>query len=712
MKKIITINLSGRVLQIEEPAYEQLQQYIASLRTYFSKEESREEIINDIEGRIAEQFFGLIQRGNPCVTEEHLHEIIAAMGKPEELADAEILESTTTSQNGSSFKQTASNSSTIKREFFRDASTKVLGGVAGGIANFIGIDPVIIRVLFVLLSFSSFGLVALGYILLWIFVPAKELEEYRGRRFYRNPDDRVLAGVASGIAAYFNVNTRNIRLLFLAPLLLQLLFSILDIFDDSAIAEILFNVSFGSLLGFSVILYIILWVILPTAETSYQKMEMRGETINLERIRQYVSEEGINKKMEEWGKDVELTAKQLSARIEELAREAKQKRNISRPLRLIGLFFKVVFILFFGGIAIVLLIALLALLFGGIVSWPLQYYVWSSTQQQVLAWATFALFLLVPVIGFIIWLIRRLINTKVGHNYLNWTFGGLWALGWIAAVLFATSLSKDFRYQEKKTENIELPTTTTSSNKMVVTVTEPALEYSGSFSWIDGDPFGWDLTPDTLKLSNILLKVEPSRDSTYQVQVVRVANGKDEQDAGARADAIRYQINTSSATGNHSVVEKNKKGDTIAHLIKNLSYTLVDLGNGYSIPATSKYRAQQVRVIIRVPIGGHISFDESVRSKLSSIQVRIRQRSDNKYDRFDWTEEPFKYRSNIEYIMGEDGELKSSDGLDPQEEASEMELVPPMPPTPPIKKEAMLLPREKIYPARVYGPSPLRLLLG
>jgi len=710
MKKIITINLSGRVLQIEEPAYEQLQQYIASLRNYFSKEESREEIINDIEGRIAEQFYGLIQQGAACITEAHLTAIIAAMGKPEELADAEILETSSTQEGSSSFKQTGFKPTTLKREFYRDAKSKVLGGVAGGIANFIGIDPVIIRVLFVLLSFSSFGLVALGYILLWILVPAKELEDYRGRRFYRNPDDRVLAGVASGIAAYFNVSTRNIRLLFLAPLLLQILFSVLDIFDDSALAEILFNVSFGSLLGFSVILYIILWVILPTAETSYQKMEMRGEKINLERIRQYVSEEGINKKMEEWGKDVELTAKQLSAKVEELAKEAKQKSRISRPLRLIGLFFKILFVLFFGGIAIVLLIALLALLFGGIVSWPLQHYIWSSAQQQVLAWATFALFLLVPVIGFIIWLIRRLINTKAGHTYLSWTFGGLWALGWIAVVLFASSLSRDFRYQEKKTENIALPTT--SANKMMVTVTEPELEYSGSFSWIDGDPAGWDLTPDTLKLSNILIKVEPSRDSNYQVQLIRMANGRDEQEAGKRADAIRYQINTSSAVGNYSVVEKNKKGDTITHLIKDRSYTLVDLGNGYSIPASAKYRAQQVRVIIRVPVGGRISFDESVRSKLSSFEVKIRQRTDSKYDRYDWTEHNFNYRSNIEYIMGPDGELKAADGSDAELELMNIELDLPVPPNPETQREAMLLPRSKYYPVRVQGPSPLRLLLG
>ncbi|MBU6177493.1 MAG: hypothetical protein KGO80_06970, partial [Bacteroidetes bacterium] len=493
-------------------------------------------------------------------------------------------------------------------------------------------------------------------------------------------------------------------------LLLQILFSILDIFDDSAIAEILFNVSFGSLLGFSVILYIILWVILPTAETSYQKMEMRGETINLERIRQYVSEEGINKKMEEWGKDVELTAKQLSAKVEELAKEAKQKSRISRPLRLVGLFFKILFVFFFGGIAIVLLIALLALLFGGIVSWPLQYYIWSSTQQQVLAWATFALFLLVPVIGFIIWLIRRLINTKAGHAYLSWTFGGLWALGWVALVLFASSISKDFRYQEKKLENITMPTA--SVNKMVVTVTEPELEYSGSFSWIDGDPAGWDLTPDTLKLSNILIKVEPSRDSTYQVQMVRVANGRDEQDAGGRASAIRYNIRTSTANGQYSVVEKNKKGDTITHLIKDLSYTLVDLGNGYSIPASSKYRAQEVRVIIRVPVGGRISFDESVRSKLSSFEVKIRQRTDSKYDRYDWTEHNFNYRSNIEYIMGADGELKAADGSDAELESKNIELDLPVPPNPETQREAMLLPRSNSYPPRVHGPSPLRLLLG
>lgn len=48
MKKVININFQGRILPIEEVAYESLKQYIESLRVYFEKEEGSDEIINDI----------------------------------------------------------------------------------------------------------------------------------------------------------------------------------------------------------------------------------------------------------------------------------------------------------------------------------------------------------------------------------------------------------------------------------------------------------------------------------------------------------------------------------------------------------------------------------------------------------------------------------------------------------------------------------------
>ncbi len=702
MKKIITINLSGRVLQIEEPAYEQLQQYVASLRNYFSKEESREEIINDIEARIAEQFYSFLQKGEPCITETHLQEVIAAMGKPEEIAGEELV-----NENSSAGPSMGQSKNTIasesKRDFFRDANNRVLGGVASGIANYVGIDPVIIRVLFVLLSFSSFGIVSLVYIILWILFPAKEVESYGGRRFYRNPDDRVLGGVASGIAAYLKVSPRNIRLIFLAPLLLQILFSILNIFDDSALAEMIFNLSFGSLVGFSILLYIVLWIILPKAETTYQKMEMRGEPINLERIRQHVSEGSlvIKEKMEAWSKDVELTAKQLSVKAEELAKEVKQPgKNFFRSIgKFITLLFKIFFFLFFGGLAFVILIALVAILFVGVVSWPLQHYIWSSDYQQGLAWATVGLFLLVPVVGFIIWMIRRLINTKAGHAYLAWTFGTLWALGWVSATLFVSSITKDFSYQEKIVDTVSLPVA--PAQKMVVRVSEPELEYSGSYSWIEGDSRGWDITNDTLKLSNVIIKIEPSKDSTYQVQLVRYANGRTEEEAGKRASAINYHLS----------------GDTLENTIQNRSSLLLNLGNGYSIPASSKYRAQRIRVIIKVPVGGRISFDESVREKLSEVELLVRRKYNNRFD-IEWTDTNIRYRSNIEYIMGADGQLKTEDGtsISVEEVISEesKELSVPPPPPPVIKERASLTPAHFPVHKKLqgWGPSPLRLLLG
>ena len=323
MKRIININLSGRVLPIEEPAYEQLQSYVASLRKQFTNEESRDEIINDIEGRIAEILYDKIQRGIAFISEVQVEEVIALMGRPEEIAAEEIgiedKKENTTNDFGHKEQHEKDYAGQYQaRKFYRDQNNRMIAGVASGIANYANIDPAIIRVLFILLSLSSFGFVLLGYIFLWIFVPDKGLENNLIKRFYRNTEDRIFGGVAGGLAAYFNKPARNIRLIFLAPLLLQLLFSVLHVFDDSWKAQILFNISLGSLTGFSIVLYIVLWIILPKAVTPYQKMEMRGEKVDAERIRRYVNEgaEIFKEKVKDWEKDVEQTAKRISEKAE------------------------------------------------------------------------------------------------------------------------------------------------------------------------------------------------------------------------------------------------------------------------------------------------------------------------------------------------------------------------------------------------------------
>src|SRR4051812_35385181 len=98
MKKVININFQGRVIPIEESAYEMLKQYVESLRRFFANEEGRDEIINDIEGRIAELFSETLKRGGTCITDEDVNAIIASMGRPE---DFEAEEANVQSQLGS-----------------------------------------------------------------------------------------------------------------------------------------------------------------------------------------------------------------------------------------------------------------------------------------------------------------------------------------------------------------------------------------------------------------------------------------------------------------------------------------------------------------------------------------------------------------------------------------------------------------------------------
>ncbi|HET6996311.1 MAG TPA: hypothetical protein VFI06_15060, partial [Chitinophagaceae bacterium] len=94
MKKIININLSGRVIPIEDSAYEKLQSYIESLRRYFAKEEGRDEIINDIESRIAELMSDKVRKGSTAIIDADIDEIVASMGRPEDF-DAETIETAT-----------------------------------------------------------------------------------------------------------------------------------------------------------------------------------------------------------------------------------------------------------------------------------------------------------------------------------------------------------------------------------------------------------------------------------------------------------------------------------------------------------------------------------------------------------------------------------------------------------------------------------------
>ncbi len=299
MKKTISINISGVIFHIEEDGYDKLKNYLTTVQQYFSTYEDSQEIVTDIENRIAEKLLAKLKSADKQVVSlEDVNELVAAMGTVADFEAVEEEEVLVT--NGGRHSGTSAGSSQLKgnqtgnpaagsytsqsagspyaepRRLVRDLRRKTLGGVAAGLAHYFNIDVVWVRLIFVLLVA---GLPALGgasngpggffgglsgftfviYIAMWIALPGvMGIEDDKTvKKFFRNPEDKVLGGVASGIAAYFGVDRGIIRLLFVLGI-------------------VFFGVGF--------LLYIVLWIISPQANTLTEKMEMQGQPITLSNI--------------------------------------------------------------------------------------------------------------------------------------------------------------------------------------------------------------------------------------------------------------------------------------------------------------------------------------------------------------------------------------------------------------------------------------------
>lgn len=159
MKKTFSVNLGNRVYNIDEDAYLKLSAYLERIEGHFSDLKEREDIINDIELRISELFAERLGVNKQVVTLEDVNEVIRIMGDPREIGGSESEEEP---------RSTWERRSGTKR-IYRDPDDRMIGGVCSGLAAYTNIDPVIMRLIFVILLFMGVG--ALAYIILWIVVP-------------------------------------------------------------------------------------------------------------------------------------------------------------------------------------------------------------------------------------------------------------------------------------------------------------------------------------------------------------------------------------------------------------------------------------------------------------------------------------------------------------------------------------------------------------
>src|SRR6056297_645017 len=164
MNKTININLANTLFHIDDDAYNKLRRYLESIRRSFSGTKGSDEIIADIEARIAELFLEKMENERQVITHKEVDQVIEVMGQPEDyMVDEDIFED----EPKRSYAEPAGRA----KKLYRDVDHKYIGGVCAGLEHYLGIDSLWIRLIFILLAIftSGFGLIA--YILLWILVP-------------------------------------------------------------------------------------------------------------------------------------------------------------------------------------------------------------------------------------------------------------------------------------------------------------------------------------------------------------------------------------------------------------------------------------------------------------------------------------------------------------------------------------------------------------
>ncbi len=178
MNKTININLAGLFFHIDENAYAKLQRYLDAIKRSFTDAQGRDEIIQDIEARIAELFTERIKTERQVIGLTDVDEIINIMGQPEDYRiDEELFE------DEPAKKQRYTETSAKK--LYRDTETSYIGGVCAGLGHYLKIDALWLRIALVLLTIFSWGGFVLIYIAFWIFVPeartTSEILEMRGK---------------------------------------------------------------------------------------------------------------------------------------------------------------------------------------------------------------------------------------------------------------------------------------------------------------------------------------------------------------------------------------------------------------------------------------------------------------------------------------------------------------------------------------------------
>ena len=493
MNKTVSVNINGMIFNIEEQAFEILKKYLDRIRTYLNNAEGSDEVIADIEARIGELFLENINDRKEVINSDDVEKVIGIMGKPEDYIGEEEREQE--AYSGTSDKKR-------KRRLFRDPDNKVIAGVCAGLSNYLGWDPVWLRIILVLLFiFAGFGFLA----------------------------------------------------------------------------------------------YIILWIVIPKAETTAEKIQMHGEPVTVENIKKVV-DEGIDALL---GKDKSHSSHN--------ARSANVRNGLSRffdaifgVLRTIVSLFAKFFgaILLFGGM-VLLIFMVFALIDPGMFVWGNDHFsdaftlrgaqdiFVGKTNISSLFYLGLVMIIFSILVAFIYSGLKLLFRIKANSKAMGSGLFVIFIIGVSLTSYCAIKIGNKYSQTETIKSSETLETTDTTLNLM-------SNEISGERQYYRRQGLS-KMEDHKVSMNRVDFSIlKNSYDSTIQLEIFKTSNGIDAIDAKERLKNIEYKWK-----------QEGEKVTFDSHMTYIKSGLISD---------------QNVDLLLRLPVGASVYLDESMRSIIDDIQ--------------------------------------------------------------------------------------------
>ena len=266
------------------------------------------------------------------------------------------------------------------------------------------------------------------------------------KKLFRDPDDKMIGGVCSGLAHYIGIDSTWMRIIVIVMPFLDVIF-------------------LGISTSFVFLAYIILWLVVPEAKTTSDKLQMRGEPVNFDSIKDFFgnSPEHVRNNLKDFGDDARRVANSSGSVI----------GNLIRILfKIIGIFFLIILVF----IAFVLLASFVASIFGlGIAGFGLgvtglslsEYlpYIFEGGWEQWVAYISLGLVMVIPAIGLIL-LVLRLISKRYRiPRIVGFSLPFLWFIGLMGLVAVTVTTLRSF---QRTSNDVATANITTTANTLVI----------------------------------------------------------------------------------------------------------------------------------------------------------------------------------------------------------------------------------------------------